>query len=67
MITLAWSGLGLRDHELTSDQMKEGLFVRRTTLRSTTQLIMLSVVLPFRHHLDLLGNNFKMVHRIHHP
>ncbi|OSS47730.1 hypothetical protein B5807_07348 [Epicoccum nigrum] len=26
MITLAWSGLGLRDHELTDDQMKQGLF-----------------------------------------
>lgn len=25
------------------------------------------VVLPLRHHLDLLGNNSKMVHRIHHP
>lgn len=27
MVTLAWSGLGLRDHELEGNQMKEGLFV----------------------------------------
>jgi hypothetical protein len=47
--------------------MKEGLFVRRTTLKSITQLTVLPVVLPLRHHLDLLGNDFKMVHQLHHP
>ena len=67
MVTLAWSGLGLRDHELTSDQMKNGLFVRRTALKSTTILTIFPVVLPLRHYLDLLGNDSEMVHRLHHP
>ena len=66
MVTLAWSGLGLRDHELTSDQMKNGLFVRRIALKSTTILTIFPVVLPLRHHLDLLGNDSEMVHRLHH-
>jgi hypothetical protein len=67
MITLAWSGLGLRDHELTGDQMKEGLFVCPTAPKSTTRLTIMLVVLPLRHHLDLLGNDAEMVHRLHHP
>lgn len=27
MVKLAWNGLGIRDHELKGDQMKDGLLV----------------------------------------
>ena len=67
MATLAWSDLGLRDHELQGDRMKSGLFVSPNgTQKPFAADPFCSVVLRFRDYMDLLSNDLEKVYRVYH-